>query len=71
MVGMVGTVIAAVIGFFALMIVMVVLGGVLTTWGWNTVIPQVFKLPSIDIIQGIALNVIGWGIFKSYTYSSK
>lgn len=47
-------------------IIMMALGGFITTLAWNAVIPQVFGLPPIDFIQGYALNLLGWALFKSH-----
>lgn len=62
---MVREVIGFITAIITLAVVLIILGGFLTTWAWNVVIPQVFQLPQIDVIQGIALNVLGWTIIKS------
>lgn len=56
-------VVAAVIG---VIILAALISGVLVFWAWNTVIPQTFGLPEINIVQGFALALLGGSIFKSY-----
>jgi hypothetical protein len=52
-------------GSLLLVIIVAAIFGLVTAWAWNTVMPQVFGLPSIDIVQGFALNLLGGALFKS------
>lgn len=58
-------------GMLTTVIIVAAIFGLVTAWAWNTVIPQVFGLPSIDFVQGFALNLLGGAFFKSHHISHK
>lgn len=64
------TIIAAVIGVVALVILLSALFALPVMWLWNYVVPYQFGLKEIDFLHAWALNVLCGFIFKSSTYSN-
>lgn len=52
-------------GAILLYLIVIAIGGIILSVAWNTVIPHVFGLPTIDFVQGIALAFVGSILFKS------
>ena len=64
---------AVIIGPIAILVIslLVAIFGVLPVWwAWNTVIPHVFGLPTINGWQALAITWLA-GMFRSINYSKK
>lgn len=64
-----GAVIAAATGIIGLIILLVLIYAGFIFWAWNAVVPQVFGLPQIDLVQALALSVLATAFFKNTTIS--
>lgn len=42
-----------------------------TMWAWNVVVPAVFGLPEISLLQAFALNLLAGLLVKSASVSAK
>lgn len=64
-------VIGAIVGGVALLFLIAAIFGFVTQWAWNETMPAIFGLPSITLVQGIALNLLGGALFKSTSFSNR
>lgn len=52
-------------------VVFAVIGGIIVSYLWNWLMPMVFGLPTITIIQAIGLTALSQILFSKTTVNSK
>ena len=60
-----GKIVATIVGFVVLIVAFALLMAIPTMLAWNYVMPHLFKLPELSLLQAFALNVLANGLIKS------
>jgi len=63
--------IVAIIGFVGVLILITLLFALPTMWLWNWLMPNIFGLKEIDVLQAWGLSFLSGLLFKNNTSSSK
>jgi hypothetical protein len=63
-----------IVGYFFLGLATVVVVAILiafpTMWLWNWLMPEIFGLPEIEVLQALGLNILGGFLFKGSSSTS-
>lgn len=62
------TVIGAAIAF---VVIVAAIFALVTQWAWNTVMPSVFGLPTVTLLQAFALNLLAGALIKSNNFNTR